>query len=214
MAAVTICSDFESPQNRLGCYFLLQGIFLTQGSNLHLLYHRLILYHWATREVPWHYFTPGYNKVFSLMLVQFSHSVMCNSLWPHALQHTRLPYPSPTPRACSNSCPSSQRCHLTTSSCVPFSSHFQSYLASGSFQMSQFFTSDGQSIGVSAPASVLPMNFQDWFPLGWTGWISLESKGLSRVFSDTTIGEKHPFFSTQLSLYYNSHIHIWPLEKP
>ena len=170
MAAVTICSDFESPQNRLGCYFLLQGIFLTQGSNLHLLYHRLILYHWATREVPWHYFTPGYNKVFSLMLVQFSHSVMCNSLWPHALQHTRLPYPSPTPGVYPNPCPLSQWCHATiSSSVVPFSC-LQPFPASGSFPMSQFFTSSGQSIGVSA--SVLLVSIQDWFPLGLTGWIS------------------------------------------
>ena len=113
-------------------------------------------------------------------------SVMSNSLWPHGLQHSKLPCPSPTPGAYSNSCPSHQWCHPTISSCViPFSSHLQSFPASGSFPMSQFFTSGGQSIGVSASASVLPMNIHDWFPLGWTGWISLQSKGLSRVFSNT-----------------------------
>ena len=132
--------------------------------------------------------------------VQFSCSVMSNFLWPHGLQHTRLPCPSPAPRACSNSCQLSRWCHPTISSFViPFSSCLQSFLASGSFHMSQFFTSGGQSVGVSASASVLPMNIQDWFPLGWTGWISLQSKGLSRVFSKTTV-QKHPFFSAQLSL--------------
>ena len=109
---------------------------------------------------------------------------MSNSLWPHGLQHTRLPCPSPTPGACSNSCPLSQWCHPTiSSSVVLFSSYLQSFPASGSFPMSQFFASDGQSIGASTSASVLPMNIQDWFPLGWSGWISLLSKGLSRVFS-------------------------------
>ena len=130
---------------------------------------------------------------------QFSHSVVSNSLRPHGLQHTRLPCPSPTPRACSNSCPSSRWCHLTiSSSVVPFSSHLQSFPASGSFPMSQLFESGGQSIGVSASASVLPMNIQDWFPLELTDWIPLQSKGLSRVFSNTTV-QKHQFFSTQLS---------------
>ena len=118
--------------------------------------------------------------------VQFSHSVVSNSL-PHGLQHTRLPCPSPTPRVCSNSCPLSQWCHTNNSSSViPFSSHLQSFQASGSFPTCQFFASGGQSIGVSASASILPMNIQDWFPLGWTGWISLQSKGPSRVFSNTT----------------------------
>ena len=107
---------------------------------------------------------------------------MSDFLWPHGLQHPRLPCPSPTPRACSSSCPLSRWCHpIISSSVIPFSSCLQSFLASGSFQMSQFFTSGGQSIGVSASASVLPMNIQDWFPLGWTGWIFLQSKGLSRV---------------------------------
>ena len=111
--------------------------------------------------------------------VQFSHSIVSNSLRPHGLQHTRLPCSSPTPGACSNSCPSSQFCHPTiSSSVVPFSSCLQSFPASGSFPRSQF-SSGGQSVGVSASASVLLINIQDWFPLGWTGWISLQSKGLS-----------------------------------
>ena len=133
------------------------------------------------------------------ILVQFSWSVMSDSLWPHGLQHARPPCPSPTPRAYSNSCPSSQWCHPTiSSSVIPFFSCLQSFPASESFQMSHFFASGSQSIRVSASASVLPMNIQDWFPLGRTGWISLQSKGL-RVFSNTTV-QKHPFFSTQLSL--------------
>ena len=144
--------------------------------------------------------------------VPFSHSVMSDSLRSHWLQHARLPCPSPTPRAYSNSCPSSRWCHPTiSSSVVSFSSCLQSFPASGSFPVSQFFTSGGQSIRVSASASVLPMNIQDWFPLGWTGWISLQSKGLSRVFSNTTV-QKHQFFSTQLCLWSNFHIHTWLLE--
>ena len=132
--------------------------------------------------------------------VQFSLSVLSNSLWPHELQHARLPCLSPTPRVYSNLCLSSWWCHPTISpSVIPFSSHLHSFPASRSFPMSQFFTSGGQNIGVSASASVLPMNIQDWFPLGWTGWISLQSKRLWRVFSNTT-GQKHQFFSTQLSL--------------
>ena len=150
----------------------------------------------------------------SLLGVQFSCSVVSDFLCPHGLQHARPPCPSPTPRACSNSCPLSQWCHPTiSSSVIPFSSHLQSFPASGSFSVSQFFTSGGQSIGIAASASVLPMNIQDWYPLGWTGWISLQSKGLSRVFSNTTV-QKHQFFSTQLSLWFNSHIHTWLLEKP
>ena len=139
--------------------------------------------------------------LFSTFLsLQFSHSVMSNSLRPHGLQYTRLPWPSPTPGACSNSCSSRCWCHPTISSpVVSFSSHLQSFPASGSFPMSRFFTSGGQSIGISASTSVLPMNIQDLFPLGWTGWISFLSKGLSRVFSNTTI-QKHQFFGTQLSL--------------
>ena len=129
--------------------------------------------------------------------VQFSCSVVSDSLQPHESQYARLPHPSPTPRVYSNSCLSSRWCHLTTSSPVtPFSSFPQSLPASGSFPMSQLFTWGGQSIGVSALASVLPMNTQDWSPLGWTGWISLQSKGLSRVVSNTTV-QKHQFFGTQ-----------------
>ena len=145
--------------------------------------------------------------------VQFSRSVLSDSLWPCEPQHTRSPYPSPTPGVHPNPCPLSQRCHPTiSSSVVPFSCP-QSFPASGSFQMSQLFTSGGQSIGVSASISVLPMNTQDWSPSEWTGWISLQSKGLSRVFSNTPV-QKHQFFGTQLSLQSNSHIHTWPLEKP
>ena len=136
------------------------------------------------------------------------------TLRPHGLQHARLPCPSPSPRVCSDSCPSSQWCYPTiSSSVIPFSSCLQSFPASGSFPMSQFLASGGQSIGASASASVLPMNIQDWFPLGWTGQISLQSKGLSRVFSNTTV-QKHQFFSTQPSLWRNSHIHTWLLKKP
>ena len=146
--------------------------------------------------------------------VQFSHSVVSNSVQPHGMQHTRTPCPSPTPRIYPNSCPLSWWCHPTiSSSVVPSSSSPQSFPASGSFQMSQLFTSGGQSIGVSASASVLPMNIQDWSPLGWTSWISLQSKGPSRVFSNTTV-QKHQFFGTQLSSQSNSHIRTWPLEKP
>ena len=146
--------------------------------------------------------------------VQFSscRSVMSDSLGPHELQHARPPCPSPTPGVYSNSCPSSWWCHpAISSSVVPFSSCPQSLQASGSFPVSQLFAWGSQSIGVSA--SVLPMNTQDWSPLGWTGWISLQSKGLSRVFSNTT-AQKHQFFGAQLSSQSTSHIHTWPLEKP
>ena len=146
--------------------------------------------------------------------VQFSRSVLSDSLRPHEPQHTRPPCPSPTPGVYSNSCPSSWWCHPVISSYViPFSSCPQSLPASGSFPMSQLFAWGDQSIGVSASASALPMNTQDWSPLGWTGWISLQSKGLSRVFSNTMV-QKHQFFSTQLSSQSNSHIRTWPLEKP
>ena len=146
--------------------------------------------------------------------VQFSRSVVSDSLWPHESQHARPPCPSQTPGVYSNTRPLSQWCHpAISSSVVPFSSFPQSLPASGSFPMSQLFASGGQSTGVSASASVLPMNTQGWSPLGWTGWISLQSKGLSRVFSNTIV-QKHQFFSAQLSSQSNSHIHIWPLEKP
>ena len=146
--------------------------------------------------------------------VQFSRSVMSDSLRPHELQRARPPCPSLTPGVYPNSYPLSWWCHPTISSfVVPFSAYLQSFPASGPFQMSQFFTSGGQSIGVSALASVLPKNSQDWSPLECTGWISLQSKGPSRVFSNTT-DQKHQFFSAQLSSQSNSHIHTWPLEKP
>ena len=145
--------------------------------------------------------------------IRFSHSVVSDSLWPQGVQYTRLPCPSPTPRACSNSYPSSQLCHpIILSSVMPFSSCFKSFPASGSFPRNQLFASAGQTIGVSASASVLPMNVQDWFPLGLTGLVSLQSQGLSRVFSNTTV-QKHQFFNTQLSLQSNSHIHTLLLEK-
>ena len=138
-------------------------------------------------------------EVQNIISVQFSFSVVSDSLWPHELQHARPPCPSPTPRVHPNPCLLSRWCHPTiSSSVVPFSCP-QSFPASGSFQMSQLFTSGGQSIEVSASTSVLPMNTQDWYPSGWTGWISLQSKGLSTVFSNATI-QKHQFFSSQLSL--------------
>ena len=140
------------------------------------------------------------SKWVSFSSVQFSSTVMSSSLRPHGLQHARLPCPSPTPRAYSNPCPLSQWCHPTiSSSIIPFSSRLQSFPASESFPMSQLFTSGGQSIGVSASTSVLPMNTQDWFSLGWTCWISLQSKGLTGVFSNTTV-QKHQFF--RLSFFY------------
>ena len=147
-----------------------------------------------------HFLTPS---------VQFSCSVMFESLWPHGLQHARPPCPSPTPRAYSNSCPLSRWCHPTiSSSVVPFSSCPQSFLASGSFQRSQLFTSGGQSIGVSASTSVLPMNIQDWFPLGCSGWISLQSKGFSRVFSNTTV-QKHQHSAFFMALTLTSIHDYW-----
>ena len=195
----------------------------------------------------------------SLSVIQFTHSVVSDLLWPHEPQHSRPPCPSPTPRVYPNSCPLGQWCHPTisfsvipfpscpqsfpalgsfqmrpsptprvyqnscplsrwyhpsiSSSVIPFSSCPKSLPALGSFQMSQFFASGGQSIGVLATTSVLPMNTQDWSPLGWTGWISLQSKGLSRVFANITV-QNHQFFGAQLSSQSNSPIHTWPLEKP
>ena len=139
---------------------------------------------------------------------------MSNFLWPHGLWHARLPCPSPTSGAGSNSCPLSWWWHPTiSSSIIPFSSCLQFFPSSGSFQMSYFFPSGGQSIGVSASTSVLLMTTQDWSPLGWTGWISLQSKGLSRVFSNTIV-QKHQFFGVQLSLWSTSYIYTSLLEKP
>ena len=158
---------------------------------------------WLWERCPWHL------QVYLRCSVQFSHSVMSDSLWPHGLQHDRPPCPSPTPGAYSNSCPLSWWCHPTTSSSVvPFSYCLQSFPAPGSFPMSQLFTPGGQSTGVSASTSVLPMNTQGWFALGWTGWISLLSKGLSRVFSNINHSSKasvlwcSAFFIVQLSHLY------------
>ena len=146
--------------------------------------------------------------------VQFSRSIMSDSLRPHEFQHVRPPCPSSSPRVHSNSCPSSWWCHpAISSSVVPFSSCPKSLPASESFPISQHFAWGGQSTGVSASASFLPKNTHDWSPLEWTGWISLQSKGLAWVFSNTTV-QKHQFFSAQPSSQSNSHIHTWPLEKP
>ena len=159
------------------------------------------------------YFCWNINKRY-FSSVQFSHSVMSDSLQPHESQHTRPPCPSPTPGVHSNSRLSSQWCHpAISSSVVPFSFCPISLPASESFPMSQHFSWGGQSTGVSALASFLPKNTQDWSPSEWTGWISLQSKGLSRVFSNTTV-QKHQFFGAQLSSQSNSHIHTWLLEKP
>ena len=151
---------------------------------------------------------------FHIVVLLFSCSVMSSSLQPHGLQHARPPCPSPTPRVYSNSYPLSRWCHPTiSSSVIPFSSHLQSFPASESFPVSQFFASGGQSVGVSASASILPVDSQDWFCLGWTSWIPSQSKGLSGVFSNNTVQE-HQFFSAQLSLWSKSHIHTWLLKKP
>ena len=144
--------------------------------------------------------TKAVVHIHSGVFSQFSHSVVSDSLRPHELQNARPPCPSPAPGVYPNSCPLSWWCHLAiSSSVVPFSSHLKSFPASGSFQMSQLFASGGQNTVVSASTSVLPMNTQDWSPLGWTGWISLQSKRLSRVFSNTTV-QKYQFFCAQLSL--------------
>ena len=154
------------------------------------------------------------HKFLNWVNIQFSHSVMSDSLQPHGLQHARLPCPSPTPGACSNPCPSSWWCHpAISSSVVPFSFCPQSLPASESFPMSQLFAWGGQSAGASALASFLPKKSQGLSLSEWTGCISLQSKGLSRVFSNTTV-QKHQFFSAHLSLWSNSHIHTWLLEKP
>ena len=178
-------SVWDSPGKNIGvgCHAYIQGTFPTQGSNLSLLN----VLHWQVSSL-------------SLSSVQFSRSVISSSLEPHGPQHARFPWPLPTLGVYSNLCPLNQWWHPTiSSSVVPYSSCLRSFPASGSFPMSQFFKSGGQRIGVSASASVLPMNIQDWSPLGWTGWISLQSRGLSRVFSNTTV-QKYQFFGTQLSL--------------
>ena len=195
------------PWNSLGknigvhCHSLLQGIFPTQGLNPGSYIIGRFFTFWATREVV-------------VGSVQFSHSVLFHSLELHGLQQTRPPCPSPTNGVYLNWYPFRQWCHPTiSSSVIPFYSGLQSLPASRSFPISQFSTSRGQSIGVSASASVLPKNILDLFPLRWTGWISLLSKGLSRVFSNTTV-QKHQCFSTQLSSQCNTHIRTWLLEKP
>ena len=189
--------SYTSKSTVVGCCFLLQGIFLAQESNPCLL---LLAGKFFTTE--------------PISSVQFSHSVVPDSLWPHESQHARPPCPSPTPGVYPNPCPSSQWCHPAISfSVVPFSSCPWSLPASGSFLVSQRFAWGGQSIGVSASISVLPMNTQDWFALVWTGLLSLQSKELSRVFSNTRV-QKHQFFGTQTSSPSNSYIHTWLLEKP
>ena len=153
-----------------------------------------------------------YNGIFSS--VQFSHSVVSDSLWCHKSQHARTPCPSPAPRFHSDSCPLIQWYHpAISSSVIPFSSCPQSLPASESFPMSQLFTWGGQSTGVSALASFLPKKSKGWSPSQWTGWLSLQSKGISRVFSNTTV-QKHQFFGAKFSSQSNSHIHTWLLEKP
>ena len=153
-------------------------------------------------------------RLTNILLFSSVHSVMSDSMRPHELQYARPLCPSPTPGVHPNSCPLSRWCHpAISSSVIPFSPCPQSIPASESFSMSQLFAWHGQSIGVSALASVLPMNTQDWSPLGWTGWISLQSKELTRVFSNTTV-QKHQFFGAQPSSQSNSQIHTWPQEKP
>ena len=195
--------DSPGKNTEVNCHFLFQGIFLIQGSNLslqRLLHGRQILYHLS-------------------LSFQFSHSVVSDSLWPHESQHARPPCPSPTPGVHSNSCPSMMDSQPSSDAIQP--SHPLSSPSPPAPNPSQHQSfcqwvnsaGGGQSIGVSALASVLPMNTQDWSPLGWTGWISLQSKGIPRVFSNTTV-QNHQFFGAKLSSQSNSHIHTWPLEKP
>ena len=177
------------------------------------MYHKIYIWPVKWKLLKWWYIKQTVAFHYRFTACMFSHSVVSDSLWPHGLQQARLPCSLPSPRVCSNSCPLSRWCHPTLSSSVACSSSscLQSFPASGSFSVSQLFTSSGHSIGASASASVL-VNIQGWFPLRWTGLISLQSKGLSRVFSSTTI-LKHQFFGTQPSLWSNSHIHTWLLEK-
>ena len=171
--------------------------------------------HWRRKWQPTPVLLPGESQGWgSLVAAVYGVTQSRTRLKWLSSSSSRPPSPSPTPGVHPNSCALSQWCHpAISSSVIPFSSCPQSLPASGSFPTSQLFAWGGQSIGVSASASVLPLNTQDWSPLGWTGWISLQSKGLTRVFSSTTV-QKHQFFSTQLSSQYNSHIHTWPLEKP
>ena len=184
----------------MGADYILSRIFPSQGAKVsHVplpkeLQQNMTPVNYSTsKTVPCGPYRPGCGSSVQSLNVS-------RPLWPHGHHHARLPCPSRTPGAYSNSCPLSHWCHPNISSFVsPFSSRLQSFPASGSFPVSQFFASGGQSIGVSVSASILPMNIQDWFPLRWTDWISLHSKGLSRVFSNTTV-QKHQFFSTQVSL--------------
>ena len=195
-------------------------------SRYYLRLYQLVCHHWCLEltsfcTLPSYFTLPSHctflfhcQPMHHHRTVQFSRSVVSDSLQPHESQHARPPCPSPTLGVQSNPCPSSRWYHpIISSSVVPFSSCHQTFPASGSFQMSQLFELGGQSIGVSASTSVLPMNTQNWFLLEWTGWISLQSKGLSRVFSNTTV-QKHLFCGAQLLSQSNSHIHTWPLEKP
>ena len=186
------------------CLFKFLLIFLLDVSIRFLNYYSHCIFFLSAEKSPILYsFFSFYFLSYKSMFL-FSLLVLSNFLWPHGLQHVRLPCPSSSPRVYSNSCPLSRRCHSTISSSVtPFSSCLQSSPASGSFPMIQLFTSSGQSIGVSASVSLLPMTVQRWFPLGLTRLISLQSKGLSRIFSGTTI-QKHQFFGAQLSLQSNS----------
>ena len=164
-------------------------------------------------RAPKYYYFPDYYPVVPMLLL-FSHPVVSDSLWPHGLQHTRPLCPSPSLEVCPSSCPLHWWCHpAISSSDMLFSFWPQSFPASGTFAMSQLFASDDQNTGVSVLASVLPMNTQDWSPLGWTGWISLLSKGLSGVFSSTTVW-RHQFFGVLPSLWSSSHNHVWPLGRP
>ena len=207
-------------QEVLVCHYILhRSLFITVFTTLYynFYFHSYLLL--------WTEHSDGQNYVlFTLVspvlaqclaeLLLFSHSVKSNSFQTHGLQHARLPCPSPVPRACSHSCSSIWWCHPTiSSSVIPFSSCLQYFPASGSFLMSWLFASGGWSIGTSASRSVLPMNIQDWFPLELSGLISLQSRGLSKVFSNTTV-QKHQFFSAHLFLWFNSNIHTWLLEKP
>ena len=173
----------------------------------------LFPYHWVLSNILIYMSYISNILIVIIYMLLFNHSVVSDSLRPHKPQHTRPPCPSPTPGVHRNPCPLNQWCHPTiSSSVIPFSSCHQSLPASGSLQISQLFISCGQRIGVSASTSVLPMNTQDWSLLGWTGWISSQSKGLSRVFSNTTV-QKHQFFGIQLSLESNSRIYTWPLKN-
>ena len=201
-------SSWDSPGKNtgVGCQALLQGIFPTQGLNSCVL-------HWLADTLPLSHLGRTMEVSLYCWFVLFSRSVVSDSLWLHGLQHPRPPCPSPTPGVHLNPRPLSRWCHpAISSSVVPFSSCPQFLPASGSFPMSQLFESDGQCIRALASTSVLPMNIQGWFLLGWTGRISLQSKGLSTLFSNTTVW-KHQFFGIEPSLWSNSHIYIWLLEK-